>query len=102
MRCALVQLLPVDHRSIEKRSNKRRDSNERPNYRNVSFSLSSVTSFSDLSQCHWLSLHVLTEVPHNRRVCLLPIPLTSFYGNDEAKFLQYESGQCKRLPKRRV
>jgi hypothetical protein len=37
MRRALEQLLPEDHQSIEKRSRKRRDSNGRPKYQNVSF-----------------------------------------------------------------
>src|SRR4030095_14761341 len=53
---ALTQLLPEDHRLIEKRSCKRRDSNEPPNYRNVSFSLSSAACFFDRSQSHRLSL----------------------------------------------
>src|SRR6266403_889102 len=75
MRRALTQLLPEDHRSIEKRSCKRRDSNERPNYQNVSFSLSSAASFFDWSQSHCFSLLRL----------VIPF-LTLFYGNDGTKF----------------
>src|SRR6266550_6589815 len=56
MRRALTQLLREDHRLIEKRSCKRRDSNEPPNYQNVSFSLSSAACFFDRSQSHRLSL----------------------------------------------
>src|SRR4030095_8509776 len=66
---ALTQLLPEDHRSIEKRSCKRRDSNERPIYQNVSFSFSWTVSFLGWSQSHWLSLHVLPGGPRNRCVC---------------------------------
>jgi hypothetical protein len=44
---ALTQLLPEDHRSIEKRSCKRRDNNERPKYQNVRVSFSSVSFFFD-------------------------------------------------------
>src|SRR6266566_794125 len=74
MRRALTQLLPEDHRSIEKRSCKRRDSNERPNYQNVSFSLSSAASFFEWSQMVDVSL-------------LEPFPFfTSFYGNGGTKF----------------
>src|SRR6266498_5518495 len=80
MRHALTQLLPEDHRSIEKRSCKRRDSNERPNYQNVSLSLSSAASFFDWSQSHCLSLLRL----------LFPF-LTSFYGNDGVKFSKIKS-----------
>src|SRR6266487_487425 len=75
MRRALTQLLPEDHRSIEKRSYKRRDSNERPNYQNVSFSLLSAASFFDWSQPHCLSLLRL----------VFPF-LISFYGNGGTKF----------------
>src|SRR6266566_5186639 len=75
MRRALTQLLPEDHRSIEKRSCKRRDSNERPNYQNVSFSLSSAASFFDWPQSHCFSLLRL----------VFPF-LTLFYGNDGTKF----------------
>src|SRR5467141_3414528 len=75
MHRALTPLLPEDHRSIEKRSCKRRDSNERPNYQNVSFSLSSTASFFDWSQSHCFSLLRL----------LFPF-LTLFYGNDGTKF----------------
>src|SRR5467141_1580244 len=75
MHCALTQLLPEDHRLIEKRSCKRRDSNERPNYQNVSFSLSSAASFFGWSQSHCFSLLRL----------VFPF-LTSFYGNDGTKF----------------
>src|SRR6266478_8869703 len=74
MHCALTQLLPEDHRSIEKRSCKQRDSNERPNYQNVSFSLSSAASFFEWSQMVDVSL--LESFPF----------LTSFYGNGETKF----------------
>src|SRR6266496_2353991 len=42
MRRALTKLLPEDHPSIEKRSCKRRDSNERPKYQNVRVSFSSA------------------------------------------------------------
>src|SRR6266576_2622812 len=66
---------PEDHRLIEKRSCKRRDSNERPNYQNVSFSLSSAASFFDWSQFHCFSLLRL----------VIPF-LTLFYGNDGTKF----------------
>src|SRR6266566_3496385 len=87
MRRALTQLLPEDHRSIEKRSCKRRDSNERPNYQNVSFSLSSAASFFDWSQPDCLSLHALPGAPRNRSSLRLVFPfLTSFYGNDGTKF----------------
>src|SRR6266496_5411352 len=75
MRHALTQLLPEDRRSIEKRSCKRRDSNERLNYQNVSLSLSSAASFFDWSQSHSLSLLRL----------VFPF-LTSFYGNGGTKF----------------
>src|SRR6266498_4896958 len=75
MRHALTQLLPEDRRSIEKRSCKRRDSNERLNYQNVSLLLSSAASFFDWSQSHSLSLLRL----------VFPF-LTSFYGNDGTKF----------------
>src|SRR5438132_4837576 len=75
MRRALTQLLPGDHRSIEKRSCKRRDSNERPNYQNVSFSLSSAASFFDWPQSRCFSLLRL----------VFPF-LTLFYGNDGTKF----------------
>src|SRR6266536_1091912 len=75
MRHALTQLLPEDRRSIEKRSCKRRDSNERPNYQNVSLLLSSAASFFDWSQSHCLSLLQL----------VFPF-LTSFYGNRGTKF----------------
>jgi hypothetical protein len=44
---ALAQLLPEDHPSIEKRSCKRRDNNERPKYQNVRVSFSSVSFFFD-------------------------------------------------------
>src|SRR6266571_49323 len=74
MRRALTQLLPEDHRSIEKRSCKRRDSNERPNYQNVSFSLSSSASFFEWSQMVDVSL--LESFPF----------LASFYGNGGTKF----------------
>src|SRR6266480_5401663 len=69
MRRALTELLPEDHRSIEKRSCKRRDSNERPNYQNVSFSLSSAASFFDWWQSHCFSLYVLPGALRDRRVC---------------------------------
>src|SRR5206468_3588942 len=69
MRRALTKLLSEDHRSIEKRRRKRRDSNERPNYQNVSFLLSSAVCSFDWSQPHCLSLHVLPKAPRNRRVC---------------------------------
>jgi hypothetical protein len=42
MRRALTKLLPEDHPSIEKRSCKRRDNNERPKYQNVRVSFSSA------------------------------------------------------------
>src|SRR6266566_9059455 len=87
MRRALTQLLPEDHRSIETRSCKRRDSNELPDYQNVSFSLSSAASFFDWSQSHRLSLHPLPGAPRNRLSLQLVFPfLTSFYGNDATKF----------------
>src|SRR4029453_17818117 len=41
MRRALTKLLLEDHRSVEKRSCKRRDNNERPKYQNVRVSFSS-------------------------------------------------------------
>jgi hypothetical protein len=75
MRRALTPLLPEDHRSIERRSCKRRDSNERPNYQNVSFSLSSAASFFEWSQSHCFSLLRLA----------FPF-LTLFYGNGGTKF----------------
>jgi hypothetical protein len=78
MRRALAQLLPVDHRSIEKRNYKQRDNNERPNYRNVRFSVSSSAFFSVIA----VSL----------------VWFTSFYGNDGAKFSQYDSARHKLLP----
>src|SRR5437870_11840655 len=68
MRRALTQLLPEDHRSIEKRRRKRRDSNERPNYQNVSFLLSSAVCSFDWSQPHCLFLLVLPEAQRNQRV----------------------------------
>ena len=46
MRRASAQLLAADRRSIEKRSCKRPDNNERPNYQNVRFWLSLSASFS--------------------------------------------------------
>src|SRR6266487_2762602 len=74
MRRALTKLLREGHRSIEKRSCKQRDSNERPNYQNVSFSLSSAASFFEWSQMVDVSL--LESFPF----------LTSFYGNGGTKF----------------
>src|SRR6266480_4810921 len=74
MRRASTKLLPEDRRSIEQRSCKRRDSNERPNYQNVSFSLSSAASFFDWSQMVDVSL--LESFPF----------LTSFYGTAKRKF----------------
>jgi hypothetical protein len=44
---ALTKLLPEDHPSIEKRSCKRRDNNERPKYQNVRVSFSSAAFFFD-------------------------------------------------------
>jgi hypothetical protein len=87
MRRALTQLLREDHRSIETRSCKRRDNNELPTYRNVSFSLLSAASFFDWSQSHCLSLHPLPGAPRNRLSLRLVFPfLTLFYGNDGTKF----------------
>src|SRR6266566_804902 len=42
-----AKLLPEDHPSIEKRSCKRRDNNERPKYQNVRVSFSSAAFFFD-------------------------------------------------------
>jgi hypothetical protein len=76
MRRALTKLLPEDHPSIEKRSSKRRDNNERPKYQNVRLSFSSGFSFGS---CTWprrtlpFQLGVLSFV-------------TSFYGNGGTKF----------------
>src|SRR6266513_880810 len=94
MRRALTRLLLEDHRSIAKRSCKRRDSNEQLNYQNVRFSLSSVAFFFDWSQSHCLSLHVLPEAPRERLPLRLVFPfLTSFYGNDGTKFWQRAEGR---------
>src|SRR4030095_5959745 len=48
---ALTKLLPEDHPSIEKRSCKRRDNNERPKYQNVRFALSRQVLYNDVSSC---------------------------------------------------
>src|SRR6266566_2783452 len=67
MRHALTQLLPEDHRSIEKRSCKRRDNNERPEYQNVrvsfssaAFSFDSVLAVGGAAHCRsgWGSFHL--------------------------------------------
>jgi hypothetical protein len=82
MRRALTKLLPEDHPSIEKRSCKRRDNNERPKYQNVRVSFSSAAfSFDSVlavggaahRRSGWLRLGVLSFV-------------TSFYGNGGTKF----------------
>jgi hypothetical protein len=82
MRRALTKLLPEDHPSIEKRSCKRRDNNERPKYQNVRVSFSSAAfSFDSVlavggaahRRSGWLRLGVLSFV-------------TSFYGNGGMEF----------------
>src|SRR5437773_8434449 len=94
MRRALIRLLLEDHRSIAKRSCKRRDSNERPSYQNVRFLLSLVAFFFDWSQSHCLSLHALLGAPRERLPLRLVFPfLTSFYGNDGTKFWQRAEGR---------
>jgi hypothetical protein len=73
---ALTQLPREDHRLIEKRSCKRRDNNEPPNYQNVSFSPSWAACFFDWSQSHCLSLRY-NDVSSCFLVCADSDPMAS-------------------------
>jgi hypothetical protein len=79
MRRALTKLLPEDHPSIEKRSCKRRDNNERPKYQNVRVSFSSVSFFFD-------SVLAVGRAAHCRSGWGVLSSITSFYGNGRTKF----------------
>jgi hypothetical protein len=81
MRRVLRKLLPEDHQSLETRSYKRRNNNERPSYQNVRVSFSSAAIFFDS----------LLQLPARHITALaggLISFVTSFYGNGGTKFLR--------------
>jgi hypothetical protein len=78
MRRALTKLLPEDHPSIEKRSSKRRDNNERPKYQNVRVSFSSAAFSSD-------SVLAVGRAPNCRSGWGELSFVTLFYGNRGTK-----------------
>src|SRR4029453_18813584 len=79
MRRALTKLLLEDHRSVEKRSCKRRDNNERPKYQNVRVSFSSAALSFD-------SVLAVGRAAHYRSGWGKLSFVTSFYGNGGTKF----------------
>ena len=81
---ALTQLLPEDHWLIEKRSCKRRDSNERPKYQNVRVSFLSMALF--LIRFLQLSEQHIAAPAGGVLSCV-----TLFYGKEETKFHEKQS-----------
>jgi|SRR5919106_3014735 hypothetical protein len=85
MRRALTKLLPEDHQSLETRSCKRRNNNERPSYQNVRGSFSSAAFF-------FCSVFAVARAAHYRSGWGVVSFVTSFYGNDRTKFRKHLDG----------
>jgi hypothetical protein len=97
MRRVLRKLLPEDHQSLETRSCKRRNNNERPSYQNVRVSFSSAAFFFDsllqLRAAHYRSgwgvdfiCHLLLRKWRNEVPSTKSDPIA---GNERANFLSH-------------
>jgi hypothetical protein len=78
MRRVLTKLLPEDHPSIEKRTCKQRDNNERPKYQSVRVSFLSA-AFSLIGFLRVAVQHIAAPAGGLSFITL-------FYGNDGARF----------------
>jgi hypothetical protein len=84
MRRGLTKQLLEDRLSVEKRSCKRRDSNERLEYQKVRVSFSSAAFFFD-------SVLAVGHAAHCRSGQGVLLFITSFYGNGATKFHSYNN-----------